>query len=335
MSRIQGKIASLLRGKAKNVAKTVQRQANIAPQQRAIKAEGAQPYIFATLRNGALIQFNGLKAGRGRLAMRIIDEAPITLVGRIEYLAPMGTVIASDDITLAPSEPLKRINPEEKIAARQAGDAYRLVGSYVAPRGAVSAVLKLPPTPDRAPLFVTQSIRLAFNNQKDIMHHATHLYQSVTPEKDSERIILLLKRSPAKDINFMSVLMSDMIGTGPGVLRMQRYTRDGDLIPAAEFEACGRDGALLHAIPRVRKLASPGRGLKTMTVGNKRPLIMDSTISMIRENTTGSIDLLSTVMRMNKSLTFGPRRLALNDIAGTYFRDAAQESDEDLVKLLY
>lgn len=294
------------------------------------------PFVFASLDGGGTAEVHDLSGAPARLSVRILDEKPVTLLCLVRYFTQMGTELSQEEVVLrASSDSLSFQPPEHAVKRFVEGKPYRLSAPLFVPANAAIVTIGFPATAKRSPLFAVQSLRIIEDGGERVLH-AKHLYQALSGENAPSRVLLHLPNLPGSHHDYVSMLMSDVIGDGPAFVRAACYDQDKKPFPLQDQEARGRDGRRLFALPRVRKLDSPGRGLKTVpAAGDAKPVYFDTTVEMLRENATGYIDLMAFEVRLNKRLPQQKSRVALSFIATDYYEAAMAKSEDDLVKLLY
>lgn len=313
----------------------------LPPSSDGLFVRGMQPLLFCGLREPMRLQFGLLAPGQTRLVMRVQAPAPVTLTGTVDYRAAMGSSLGTAAVTLTPSDaPLPPLPEETGLEHLWTGGSYRLATDLTPPEGTRAVVMQLDPPAQGAEdlLLMMQSIRIqcpvrAPGNPSPA--HAIDAYAFVRDGGPSLQVIAKLRAAPEADMARVVVTLSDLIGTGPAVARMRRFDADAALLPLSKSEARDRSGRAVLAVPRVRKLEAPGRSTKTFDLEGTVPQTLDMDITMIQSGTNGYVNVLGTAIGYLRVQNPEYERMALEDIAAGYYRDAMAESDEALVRLRF
>lgn len=313
----------------------------LPPSSQGLYVRPRQPLVFCGLRDTMRLQFGTLKPGHTRLVMRVRMTVPVTLTGTVDFRAAMGSSLGTAQITLTPSaKALQTLPEEEGLKHLSTGGIYRLIAELAPPEGTRAVVMRLDPPQQGAEdlLLLMQSIRIQCPTRapgNPIPAHAVDAYAFVRDGGPALQVIAKLREAPLPTMAMGMLTLSDLIGTGPAVARMQRYDADGVLLEPGESEARDRARRAVLAVPRVRKLEAPGRSTKAFALGEIPPQTLALEVSMIQAGTEGYVNILGTEVSYIRAQTPGFERMALEDIAADYYRAAMTESDEALVKLRF
>ena len=298
-----------------------------------------QPLVFCGLRGPMRLQFAMLEPGQTRLVMRMRASAPVTLTGTLDYRAAMGSSLGRVPISLSATQ-VKALPEEEGLDHLHGGHSYRLSLELTPPDGTRAVVMQLDPPATGAEdvMLMMHAIRIqcpakALGNP--VPAHAVDAYAFVRDGGPALQIIAKLREAPLPDMAIGMLTLSDLIGTGPAVARMQRYDAGAAVLAPGESEARDRSGRAVLAVPRVRKLEAPGRSTKAFALGEVPPQTLALEVSMIQAGTEGYVNVLGTEVSYVRAQNAGFERMALEDIAADYYRAAITESDEALVKLRF
>ncbi|MBC6443763.1 MAG: hypothetical protein GDA53_11790 [Rhodobacteraceae bacterium] len=303
-----------------------------------IRAPGGKPIIFSAFHDSLVFHFEKIPEPKVLFLLRIFNEEQRDLNAVVTYRTAAGTPIHCLETVLEyVGTASSRLREEHKINNLVPGHPKRYRMKLSPPKDAATVTIVLKNGGGVATA-VVQSARLcsAMNTDDNTRHtYASRIYLGLHAGY-SERIVVRFKKPPAKDIRLIDILMPDVVGNGPGVLRMKRYSAKGDLIVPGPSEILGHDGSSLGAIPRARKLEKPHLSPTRFFLSHDNlPNMLACDIELLGLGTNGFIDLSFIVFRMHRNVPeFDNQCPALDDISLSIYRNAHEAGTSDLINLL-
>lgn len=292
--------------------------------------------MFSSVENGALFEFNEIASGQSRLSLRAFSENPAAFRAEISFLTAMGTELESQilDLEFNP-DVLTPLEPEQRIGRYQPGEVYQFSADFRVPDQASRALLRMPHLDRDKIVLVVQATKIETLEQPAVDSFASHAFVYVDSSAPSVRVMFSPRAEPSDQVTFISLTMSDLIGDGPGLLQLRRFTKAGEEIPPSSFEARDREQRVMRAVPRVRVLERPTRTLHTFPTKPMAPHVFDGELSMIQESTHGYFNLLATQVVRNKEIGIPQSPKAILRLSSEIYEGALESSKDELVKLLY